>query len=459
MTSLFVLTKEAHGDRELRQLQAALEGVVELERTFDGTSVERSLRVVTSSTGSVDLGDIEISMDRAGLTFSKGQVASMLNVQDRADRTGSGVPGLDPIFGSGFPAGASMLFHAHPEPVRDSLLAYFGKGGFELGGSLLVISARKGAADVAAEYGAMGLDLDSPENRGRVAIVDWHTHTQRRVIGVERSGNVFTASNDLTNLGVAIDSAMRHLGSADGLRCVCDAMSSALRSEEARTVLKFALSLSGKLRRAGATSAFTLDKGAHDPRSVAIVMEAFDCILDVAQDDDGKLVAPLSMRGMLFDGAVRRLSSDAGGPAVHPLEKGMIVGEGLRGRARRETQGDDVEKMRRELERVTAERMMLAQRIEELAKREREVEKDRADFKSRLDEFNKEIARRAKQRERMDALEREARGREEERRELASVLRKLDEVLEHLPEDKVAEFAKSDEFKLYEKVMERYLKR
>jgi KaiC/GvpD/RAD55 family RecA-like ATPase len=457
LTSLFVLTKEAHEERELRQLHSALDGVLEIEREVED-QVRRSMRVVSASAGLADLGQIGVSMGRAGLTFSSGTSASMVMVQDRSDRTVSGIPGLDTIFSAGFPDRSSILVYGHPEPLRDSLLVHFARGGFALGGPLLIITARKGAADIVAEYRTVGLDLEAPENRSRVAIVDWHSHTQRRVIGVERDGNRFVASNDLTNLGVAIDSALRHLGSSKGLRCVSDATSSALRSDEPGTVIKFALSLAGKLRQTGATSAFTMDKGAHDASAVAVVMEIFDCIMEVFPAEDERLLAPLSMRGLLFDGSVMRLSSDAGGPSIHALDRGMTQGEGLRKKAKREGQANDVEKLKRELERVTAERMMLAQRIEELAKREREVEKDREDFKSRLDEFNREISRRAKQRERIDALEKNSKIREAEEVELAKVLKKLDDILEHLPDDKVSEFARSEEYKLYERILDRVLK-
>jgi KaiC/GvpD/RAD55 family RecA-like ATPase len=457
-TSLYVLTTEAHGERELRQLHSALDGVIELERTVDG-SVKRTLRVVSSSGGVADPGPIEVSMDRVGFTLSRGPSASMLQVSDRADRTVSGITGLDTVFGSGFPERSSIMIHGHPDPLRDSLLVHFGRGGFASGGPILVVTSRKGAADIVADFRAIGLDLDAPENRTRVAIVDWHTHTQRRVIGVERDGNRFVASNDLTSLGVAFDGAIRHLGAARGLRCVCDATSSALRSEEPRAVLKFILSLVGKLRRSGATSAFTLDKGAHDARPVAIVMEAFDGIMDIWEEGGELAIVPLSMRGMLFDGEIRRLSFDSSGPSVLPMEKTMTQGEGLRKRAKREGDDASLEKMRRELERVTAERMILAQRIDELAKREREVEKDRLDFKHRLDEFNKEIARRAKQRDRLETLERAAKAHASESADLARVLKKLDDILEHLPEDMVEEFARSEEFKLYERILDKYAKR
>ena len=130
----------------------------------------------------------------------------------------------------------------------------------------------------------------------------------------------------------------------------------------------------------------------------------------------------------------------------------------MRKKAKRDGQAGDVEKLRRELERVTAERMMLAQRIDELAKREREVDKAREDFKGRLDEFNREISRRAKQRERLDVLEKDSKAREAEEVELAKVLRVLDEILEHLPDDKISEFARSDEYKLYERILDRVLK-
>ena len=106
--------------------------------------------------------------------------------------------------------------------------------------------------------------------------------------------------------------------------------------------MKFALSLSGKLRRAGATSAFTLDSGAHEERSVAVTMEAFDCVLEIVPDGDDRLVAPLSMRGLLFAGDLRSLASDAGGVSVQPMEKAATPGEGLRRKARREGQADDV---------------------------------------------------------------------------------------------------------------------
>ena len=456
-TSLFVITKGAHEERELRQLHSTLDGVLDIDRDVEDGAVRRRMQVFGAAGGSAS-GVIEISMDRAGLTFSSGGVASMVQVHDRMDRTVSGIPGLDTVFGAGYPERSSLLLHGHPEALRDTLLLHFARGGFDAGGSLLIVTARKGAADAVAEFRAIGMDLDAPENRKRVAVVDWHTHTQRRVIGVEREGNRFTASNDLTNLGVAIDGALRHLGSSRGLRCVSDATSSALRSDEVAAVLKFALSLSGKLRKAGATSAFTMDNGAHEGRTVAIMMETFDCLLDIVPDGDDRLAVPLSMRGLLFDGGVRRLAADAGGLSIQPLDHAATHGEGLRKKARREGQPDDLEKMRKELERVTAERMMLAQRIDELAKREREVEKDREDFRGRLEEFNREIARRAKQRERLDILEKDAKAREGESRELARIFKKLDEILEHLPDHKVAEFAKSEEFKLYEKILERYLK-
>jgi septal ring factor EnvC (AmiA/AmiB activator) len=96
--------------------------------------------------------------------------------------------------------------------------------------------------------------------------------------------------------------------------------------------------------------------------------------------------------------------------------------------------------------------------MKDLETKERELERDRSDFAKRLTEFNKEVARRGRQREQIEKLEADTKAREAELEELRVVLKALDALLEHLPDDKVAAFSQSEQFKLYEKIMDKYLR-
>ena len=77
----------------------------------------------------------------------------------------------------------------------------------------------------------------------------------------------------------------------------------------------------------------------------------------------------------------------------------------------------------------------------------REMENMENEFKNRLEMLQFKISHMEEERKTMSS----------NREELARTLKMLDDLLEELPENTIEEFARSDKFKLYNKVMDEYL--
>ncbi|RLF48821.1 MAG: hypothetical protein DRN20_03725 [Thermoplasmata archaeon] len=94
----------------------------------------------------------------------------------------------------------------------------------------------------------------------------------------------------------------------------------------------------------------------------------------------------------------------------------------------------------------------LTKKEEELKKREEEIKKKEEELR-KIEEEKEMLERKKKDIERRMA---ELRKTEEEEEEVRKVLKILDDLLEQLPEEVIDKFALSDDFKLYEKVLDRY---
>ena len=96
---------------------------------------------------------------------------------------------------------------------------------------------------------------------------------------------------------------------------------------------------------------------------------------------------------------------------------------------------------------INAELNIVHQDRNKLEKKAEEMEKMEEEFRSRIDMLQFKISHMEEERETMTS----------NREELARTLEMLDDLLEELPDKTIEEFAKSDKFKLYNKVLDEYL--
>ncbi|MBI5000869.1 MAG: hypothetical protein HZB92_04995 [Euryarchaeota archaeon] len=442
-TALFLMSRSAHAERDARLIQGAFNSVIEITES-DG---ECSVRVVSSTRPVFDPSRIATRLSDIGVVFAPPQgEPSLVPVEDRRNRVASGTQGLDLLCGAGIPSPGSFLVVGKPGSEREAVVSQFAREALARGDGLIAALSSRGPADFMADLSRHG----GPRQGARMAIIDWHSCRERHVVGVERDGDVLAPSQDITNLGIALDMAVKRMPEGAPVAAVIDVATQIIRDHEPPVAMRFLLTMLGRLRAMGAVSLFTLDPGAHDAQARALLPEFFDGVLEV--DAGASTIQVRFIRGAHFDPAPREILSAKG-----MVQVGQPSGR-ARAQARGAVAGADVEALRKELEMAVQDRQMLVKQMKDLEMKERELERDRSDFAKRLTEFNKEVARRGKQREHLERMEADTRAREAELEELRVVLKALDELLEHLPDDKVAAFSQSEKFKLYEKIMDKYLK-
>ena len=130
-------------------------------------------------------------------------------------------------------------------------------------------------------------------------LVDWYSHRDQRILGIEERGAVTRVSKGLTNLEIALSKIMRQFQGRPA-RFVADFLTPAIFAQGFDSSKKLAETLRVKFSRQSITSLFLIDKGTHDAQQSAALQQVFDGVVDIEHEKVGNLVvrkaAVISMR-------------------------------------------------------------------------------------------------------------------------------------------------------------------
>jgi KaiC/GvpD/RAD55 family RecA-like ATPase len=253
-------------------------------------------------------------------------------------REPTGVDGLDAVIEGGFPHGSSVLLQAPSGVERDMFSAQFACEGLRRGQCVAVTVSMISVADLRERFRSLGVEPEQYEKAGTLKLIDWFSHKNERILGIEERGAVFRVSRGLTNLEIALSKVTRAFAGKQ-TRLMLDVLTPAITAQGFESANKFAEVVRAKLSKAGITALFTVDKQTHEAEQLATLQQVFDGVVDIEREKVGTKVerklAVVTMKGTFFEseylplavargrgvfiaGAEPALPAEAAAPALPP---------------------------------------------------------------------------------------------------------------------------------------------
>jgi KaiC/GvpD/RAD55 family RecA-like ATPase/RNA polymerase subunit RPABC4/transcription elongation factor Spt4 len=194
----------------------------------------------------------------------------------------------------GIPAGNCFILEGPAGNERDLIAVQFVKKGLESGEAVLVVLSNMSPDDYRRLLSFSGIDTEPYEKSGALRFLDWYSHRHQEIKGIEyntgRHGSVVKVSLDLANLGIALSKCLEEMTKWDVRRGVFEILSQAITTFGLRTAYNFAQTTRAKCRDHDVTGIFILDSEAHTPREKSTLHQAFDGLVVVEREREGKRV-------------------------------------------------------------------------------------------------------------------------------------------------------------------------
>ncbi len=440
--SLVTLSDAMHDRRELSAMQDNFDGVLKIDRKVKNGVIKHSINVMSFS-GMFNSEKMDIEIDARGITFGDpviGRSSYEAFVGPGIDRLSTGIPGLEILTGGGLPRKGSFLVLIPAGLFPSEIITQFSVDCLTKDHSLVMVVSTTSPAEFIAKIQQKGILTPPLMESNHMRIVDWHSQRNQRIMGVEDRGGVLCSSVDIMHLGVAVDLALKQMDYDKETQAVVDTLSSSLRDYDLRTVYQFTQSLRAKFHKRGITSFMILEKGTQNEKILATMEEIFDGTIDIS-DIDGQLeIGILGLKDSHFDTQYRPLLKMRSGMSIDITGKVNRM-EDLASASMGGGVSDDVVKS------INAELNTVHKDREKLEKKALELEEKEKEFKDRIEMLQFKISQ----------LEDDKMMRDQGHDELARIFTILDDMLDDLPDKTIEEFAKSDKFKLYNKVLDKYL--
>jgi len=253
---------------------------------------------------------------------SFGDIPTMLGIRNRimggmlARRLGFGIPLIDDTIEGGILRSSSVLLQGPVCCEKYILANQFVKTGLETGGSVIVFLSTCSPDDFRREMSLLGIDTKGFEESGHLLMVDWYSFRERRIVGVEDEGSIIRASQDLTNVGIAVDMAMKRLKDAPTKRAVIRTISPPLQLYEFDSAYALFQSLRLKFRKYDITGLIIVEKEMHTSETLFSLKDTFDSVMELDRSRDGQDLSLYfiysSYSGNADTGAISIKLTDAG---------------------------------------------------------------------------------------------------------------------------------------------------
>jgi KaiC/GvpD/RAD55 family RecA-like ATPase len=181
--------------------------------------------------------------------------------------------------------GSSILLSGPAMTGKQGILLGLLADGLRQDEGAMAVTTSDRAADVAAD-----LERRVPEFDGRAAgVMDCRAEGSRdeETLPSGVHAHHISSPSDLTAFGITITETMDRLGTAgyDRGRLGLASLSTMLTYADDKSVFKFCHVLSSRLDGAEFVGVFTIDSTAHDDRTLQVLKQAFDSLVEVREQD------------------------------------------------------------------------------------------------------------------------------------------------------------------------------
>ncbi len=449
-TGLVLINPDMHTKDQVGILDDVFDGTLLIERKIEHGKASSTFRITGFSGGAYSTARLDMKVTGRGLSISGQEQGSQEIPFDNDDEKVSlGLPGIESISAGGLPMGRSFLVWISTSMMPIDYVKPVVMEAQKEGHGILLALSSINTTQVGEWMSEQGLSRKGLIDRGLLQIVDWYGQKNSKVLGMEIEEGIIRTSKDITHLGVGMDYAFRQINDQVTSMAVLETISPALRLFDIQTVYPFVQSMHAKLVNRDFTSFILMERDAHDANINAALEEIFDGIIDIREIGNSLEIGIISIRGSHFQPEYRTLSKIRGRLTVdvaRNISEAEIVDT-----MRNQGMASKLGNLEAELSEVQAEKQKIEARMKELMAREVEYEKRHNEMKTTLLDVE------TKMKQQLSKIP-ESEGHDpKHKEELAKILAVMDDMLEKLPEDVIQQFAKSDDFKLYEKIMDLYL--
>ncbi len=449
---LVLLNRAVHPPDQLDMLEDIFDGTMCIERSVEHGKVRSSFRITSYSGGGFSAARLPIAVTGRGLEINgpeSGKVPELVKFDHDEEKATMGLPGIESLSPDGLPVGSSFLVWIPSSMMPADYVKPVVMEAQKEGHAILLALSSVNADTIGEWMSENGLSRKGLIDRGLLQIVDWYGQKSSKVLGMEIDEGIVRTSKDLTHLGVGIDLSLRKISEQVTSLAVLEVISPALRLFDTRTVYSFAQSINAKLASRKYTSFTLMERDAHDTMTSAAIEELFDGIIDIRNNGGALELGILSMRGCHFQQEYRQLTKVRGRLNVdvsRKIEDAEIVetlaAHGLSAR---------IKALEKELEETLREKDSMDKRLRELIHEELEYDTRHTEMQNALAQVEDKMKKQAEMLEGKHMLD------PGHRDEMARLLKAMDNILENLPKDVIDSFARSEDFKLYEKILKMYL--
>ncbi|MDG6219875.1 MAG: ATPase domain-containing protein [Candidatus Thermoplasmatota archaeon] len=421
VSALVLLVKKLHSMEYFHSISDIFSTTIDIERVEDRMGYE--IRVSGSSVTSVSRERLSASWTKRGLVI-EGKEVEAVNFSFEKGGMDLGLGGMERI-GSGIPPGRTTLLQCPECEEKDLFVLSAIEEMLSQGKKVVLVLGNMLPSDFSKTF------LEGKNQKG-LTFVDWYSHKNEKIIGVEKRGDIYYASQDIAHLSIAIKKAVEEAG--EGAFVILDMLTAILKYYELGPVVSFATTLAAHLRSNGATGIALFDSEAFDSEYSSALGFTFDGIIEIKEDKE------LGGEKVILMPSIRN-SYSTGKKAACVIEKDKLRFEELEALIEKVMASGGGRASQEVLEALKRENTQLKRK---LASFESDAATEASDAqKSRVLELETELARLREQ------LATDA-------KEIGKVLSIIDEMFESLPEEVLQNFTSSEQFELYEKIVDRY---
>ncbi|MDG6219876.1 MAG: ATPase domain-containing protein [Candidatus Thermoplasmatota archaeon] len=207
------------------------------------------------------------------------------------------MPGFRVAMGGGFPRGRVLLFQVPSGIERNILWTNMVKDALSLKGSVVGVVSTKFPADVKADLERAGLKASRFEPKKKLVFVDWYSHKNERIVGIDVSGTIIKSGKDLTNLEIGLEKGIEILTDHNVGRLIFDSVSAIIKGFDSKSAYSFFQALKKKSMEKNIVIMVFVEKEMHDQKILGWLHQVFDGVIDLSKTDQGLSLRVLSMRG------------------------------------------------------------------------------------------------------------------------------------------------------------------
>ncbi|MDO9537278.1 MAG: ATPase domain-containing protein, partial [Thermoplasmata archaeon] len=197
---------------------------------------------------------------------------------------------IDALLRNGLGKDSTIILEASAGVEKEILSGLFIKEGLDKQGCTIVVTTGCSISSIKRGLKVLGADAEKAESEGRLIFVDWYSRYTERITSIDEVGSTIKVSNDLTNLAVGIDMALRKASVHSHIRMVMDIASPTIVTEGFDRVQDVLNSIQAKMKKASCNGLVLINPSMHPRDQVGLLEDIFDGTMSIERTiEHGKI--------------------------------------------------------------------------------------------------------------------------------------------------------------------------